>query len=303
MLILLTFSSAFALFVNGEIAYKILRGRKSHLGPYIAHIGIALFLIGVLATAGHSKQRQVDLIKGEKVSVLGHDLTFVGWEPFDNGKKYHFNIEVKDGNSTKIVSPVMFVAEFNNSMMREPDIWVGFLKDFYIEPKGYSDGTENREGTTISLKKGETQNINGVDITFNEFDFPPEVRNAMMAGKDFKVGAKFSVKFNGKTEDVETVMQSTGGNREFIPVELKEANIKMVMGNLNAAGSIELKVSSLDVSASNIPPKEVLSIEASVKPFISLVWIGVLTMAAGFLISAFRRSKESLLQISTPVVK
>jgi cytochrome c-type biogenesis protein CcmF len=303
MLVLLTFSSAFALFVNGEIAYKILRGRKSHLGPYIAHIGIALFLIGVLATAGHSKQRQVDLIKGEKVSVLGHDLTFIGWEPFDNGKKYHFNIEIKDGNSTKIVSPVMFVAEFNNSMMREPDIWVGFLKDFYIEPKGYSDGSESREGSTISFKKGETQNINGADITFNEFDFPPEVRDAMIAGKDFKVGAKFSVKFNGKTEDVETVMQSIGGNREFIPVELKEANIKMIMGNLNAAGSVELKVSSLDGSAGNIPSKEVLSIEASVKPFISLVWIGVLTMAAGFLISAFRRSKESPLQISTPVVK
>jgi cytochrome c-type biogenesis protein CcmF len=98
-------------------------------------------------------------------------------------------------------------------------------------------------------------------------------------------------------------MQSTGGNREFIPVELKEANIKMVMGNLNAAGSVELKVSSLDGSTGNTPPKEVLSIEASVKPFISLVWIGVLIMAAGFLISAFRRSKESLAQISSPVVK
>ena len=301
MLVLLTFSSAFALFVNGEIAFKIIKGRKSFLGPYIAHIGIALFLIGVLSSAGHSTQKQVDLIKGEKVSVLGHDLTFTGWEPFDNGKKYHFNIEVNDGSSSKTVSPVMFVADFNNSMMREPDIWVGFVKDFYIEPKGYSDGSENKDGTTISLKKGETQNYNGTDIKFNEFDFPPEVRQAMMAGKDFKVGAKFTVTFNGKSEDVETVMQSVGGNREFIPTELKDANMKMVMGNLNAAGTVELKVSPLE-TANAAPPKEVLTIEASVKPFISLVWIGVLTMAAGFLTSAFRRSKESLIQSSTPVI-
>jgi cytochrome c-type biogenesis protein CcmF len=84
---------------------------------------------------------------------------------------------------------------------------------------------------------------------------------------------------------------------------LKEANIKMEMGNLNAAGTVELKVSSLDSSSKNIPPKEVLSIEASVKPFISLVWLGVLIMAAGFLTSAFRRSKESLAQISAPVNK
>ena len=102
MLIVLAFSSSFALFVNGEIAFKILKGRRSHLGAYVAHIGISLFLVGVLFTAGHPGQEQVDLIKGEKVSILGHDLTFTGYTPFDNGKKYHFNVEISDGNSTRI---------------------------------------------------------------------------------------------------------------------------------------------------------------------------------------------------------
>ena len=42
-------------------------------------------------------------------------------------------------------------------------------------------------------------------------------------------------------------------------------------------------------------PKEVLSIQASVKPFISLVWIGILIMVLGFFVSVARRLKESLI--------
>ncbi|MFA7229623.1 MAG: cytochrome c biogenesis protein CcsA, partial [Melioribacteraceae bacterium] len=141
-LILLAFSSSFALFVNGEVAYKIFRGRKSFIGPYIAHIGISIFLVGVLATGGQSKQQQTDLVKGETVSLFGHDLTFKGIEPFENGKKYKMNIEVNDGKSVKTIAPVMFIAEFNNSLMREPDILVGFTKDFYVEPISYSEGNE-----------------------------------------------------------------------------------------------------------------------------------------------------------------
>ncbi|MDP3581365.1 MAG: cytochrome c biogenesis protein CcsA, partial [Ignavibacteria bacterium] len=47
MLIFLALSSSFALFVNGEIAWKIFKGKKTYLGAYIAHTGIALFLVGV----------------------------------------------------------------------------------------------------------------------------------------------------------------------------------------------------------------------------------------------------------------
>jgi cytochrome c-type biogenesis protein CcmF len=294
LLILLALSSSFAIFVNGEIAYKIFRGRKSFLGAYVAHVGIALFLIGVLATAGHSQQKQLDLIKGEKVNALGHELTFLGYEPVENGKKYRMNIEVKDGNSKKIISPVMFIAEFNNSLMREPDILVGLTKDFYIEPISYSEGNENGNGTAISIQKSETKNYNGAEITFNEFNFPSPVREAMMAGKDFQIGAKLTVKYNGKSENVEPIMKTTNGTQEHLPVELKEANIKIQLGSMDASGKVNLLVSKLNESNITEKPKEILTIEASVKPFISFVWIGVVVMVAGFIIAAFRRSKESL---------
>ncbi|MDP2039057.1 MAG: cytochrome c biogenesis protein CcsA, partial [Ignavibacteria bacterium] len=176
MLIFLALSSSFALFVNGEIAWKIFKGKKTYLGAYIAHTGIALFLVGVLATAGHSQQQKVDLVKGEKVSVLGHDLTFVGYEPFAGGTKYRFNVKVEKGGSEQMISPVMFISDFNNSLMREPDILVGLTKDYYIEPVSFEDGTQSPEsGTSVVMKKGSSYNFNGTEIFFNQFNLPKDM--------------------------------------------------------------------------------------------------------------------------------
>ncbi|MFH1194408.1 MAG: cytochrome c-type biogenesis CcmF C-terminal domain-containing protein [bacterium] len=296
MLIIFTLSAAFTLTVNLEIALKILRGRKTHLGGYIAHTGIALFMLGVIATGGFTEDQKVDLVKGEKTKVLGYDLVFTGYTPFEDGKKYAFNIDVIQGNSKSTVSPVMYIAEFNNSLMREPDILNQFTKDFYISPLGYDDKlSADATGNAVLLNKGETKNINGVEITFEQFNFPKDAMSSMMAGGEFFIGADLKINYNGKSYDAEPGMKKTGDVTTYDPVEIPDANLKLQLRNLNAAGSIELIVSSLTGSTPTETgsPKEILSIEASVKPFINLVWAGIVVMVLGFLLSIIRRTKEA----------
>lgn len=43
------------------------------------------------------------------------------------------------------------------------------------------------------------------------------------------------------------------------------------------------------------PKEEMLSVTAAIKPYISLVWIGVIVMVLGFFVAVARRLKESLL--------
>jgi cytochrome c-type biogenesis protein CcmF len=297
MLVILTIATAFSLFVNLEIAFKILRGRKTFLGAYISHIGIALFLLGVVATGGYTKDKQLDLVKGDKVNLFGYDLTFLGYKPIDNGKKYAFEIEIIEGGRSSIVSPVMYIAEFNNSLMREPDILNQLTKDLYISPIGFEEGNNTHASENhVSLTKGETKRFNGVNITFVEFNFPPKAMAAMQAGKDFYIGAVMEVEFNGTIIRVEPKMQNSGGVKEYVGVEIKEANIKIDMENLDAGGKVDLHVSNLKEAEqkSDSENKETLTIEASVKPFINLVWAGVLVMVFGFIISIVRRTRESI---------
>ena len=297
MLGILTFSSIFALVVNLEIIYKRIKGRRIFIGAYVAHTGIALFLLGVVATAGFTQKHQLDLEKGKIVHSMGYDLTFLGYTPIENGKKFAFNVQIKKGNSISVISPVMFFSDFNGSLMREPDIYNTLTRDFYVTPLSYSDGKEQKSGNEkkVSLKKGESIQFKGKTITFNKFDFPKSAMSSMMQGGDFEIGAKILVSYNGRSYTIEPKLKNENGKRFYVPEILKDANLKINLSNLNAAGVVELVLSSLDEGGST--PKVAipsLAIEASVKPFISFVWIGILVMALGFIISIVRRTKESV---------
>ncbi|NWF91262.1 MAG: hypothetical protein HXY50_17580 [Ignavibacteriaceae bacterium] len=72
--------------------------------------------------------------------------------------------------------------------------------------------------------------------------------------------------------------------------------MKVNITSMNASnGELDILLSSLSgVNNQVATPKEVLSIEASIKPFISLIWLGVIVLVTGFLIAAVRRTKESV---------
>ncbi|GJQ62805.1 MAG: cytochrome c assembly protein [Melioribacteraceae bacterium] len=297
MLIIFTWSTAFALFVNIEVAYKIIKGNKLYLGAYVAHTGLALFLLGVIATGGFTEDKQVQLVKGETVEVLGHEVTFTGYRPIENGKKYAFDIEVVDGGSKSTVAPVMYIAEFNNSLMREPDIMNTLIRDFYIAPVSYEDGSAPASGgEKHSLTKGETITYNGYTIAFEEFNFDQEAMADMMAGKQFQIGAVLRISQGDKNESIELFMISDGQTREFTSAHLHEFELDFQLLSLDASGVVELMIEdgTHGKQQSENVKQEVLSIEASVKPFINLVWLGVIVMVVGFTVSTVRRLRESV---------
>ena len=297
MLIILSFSSAFLLFVNLEIALKIVRGNKRMLGAYIAHIGIALFLLGVIGSAGYSVKQDADLIKGIPTDVLGYKMLFTGYKSIDNNTKYAFQVDINKGDDFYKAEPVMYISDYTNSIMRVPYIVVGPTRDIYISPVGYDDTQVAQNiGKKVSVEKGKSINIYDVKITFATFDFPPEIKSSMLAGKDFKIGAKLVAEKDNKKKSFELFLINKDGNRTLTNVDLKDFNLNVKLDNLLATGKIDLSISELDSKSINTvkAPVQTLSIEASIKPFINLVWIGVIVMVIGFFVSVARRLRESL---------
>jgi cytochrome c-type biogenesis protein CcmF len=134
-------------------------------------------------------------------------------------------------------------------------------------------------------------------ITFSKFNFPKDAMAAMQEGKEFFIGAEMQVEGNGKTFNVEPKMISNGGERTFEPAEISELNLKLQMTDLDASGTVKLDLS--EINAANSEADETaaaqpsLTIDASVKPFIGLVWLGTLVMTLGFVVSVVRRTKEA----------
>lgn len=300
MMILLAFSSAFALFVNVEIAIKIIRGNLKMLGAYVAHIGIALFILGVIGSAAYSEEINIDLVKNEPQEAFGYQMVFTGYNPIENNTKFAFHINLKKGTKNHTVSPIMYISDFNNSLVREPAILNMWTKDFYISPLGYDEGNNesHSHGTVVELDKGNTKEINGIKITFERFNMPAGTMPAMQEGKDFQMGAIMNVEYDGKRESFELLRKSVSGQIEFSDYEIKEAGLKIRLLNLTAE-KIQISIDDKNNIAGKLTqeaPKEILSITASVKPFINLVWVGVLLIVIGFFVSVSRRLKESIVK-------
>ncbi|MGQ9798900.1 MAG: heme lyase CcmF/NrfE family subunit, partial [Ignavibacterium sp.] len=165
MMILLTLASSFALVVNAEIAINIIRKNLKMLGAYLAHIGLAIFIFGIIGSAAHSSEKTIDLIKGKPVEVFGYQMTFTGYKPIENGTKYAFNIKLNKDGKEYSAAPIMYIAEYNNSLMQEPSILVTPTKDIYIAPLGYDEGGNQSQNSSLSIAKGSSVEYNGVKIS------------------------------------------------------------------------------------------------------------------------------------------
>jgi cytochrome c biogenesis factor len=56
----------------------------------------------------------------------------------------------------------------------------------------------------------------------------------------------------------------------------------------------------MPLSGSQQPRGETLVIEASIKPYINLVWMGTITLAIGFFMTILRRVEEARLKVKAP---
>ena len=298
MIILLTFSTTFALVVNSEIAYKIIRGNKKMLGAYVAHIGISVFILGVIGSAVFTQEKDIDLVKDQTQSAFGYEMTFTDIYPIENNTKYEFNIDVKKGNTEYKVKPVMYISDFNNSLMRVPAILTLPTKDIYFSPLGYEDGTSNESnGKQISVQIGNEFEFGKAKIKYNEF-MKPDI-SKMMSGGDITMGTKLTVTYDGKDYNIAPTIKRESNQFVYTAAEVKEANLKIEVHKIDPQSQkAEFVVSKITGETIQTQPKEVLTVTASIKPFISLVWIGVVIMVFGFFISVARRLPESFIRSS-----
>jgi cytochrome c-type biogenesis protein CcmF len=189
----------------------------------------------------------------------------------------------------------MYISDFNNSLVREPAILTLLTKDIYLSPLGYNENnSEQAGGHSVKISLGSETNYEGVIIRYEEFIKPD--MTAMMSGGDVEMGTKLKITKDDKEYEISPLIKIRSGQFEYVPMEVKEANLKIEVRKIEQSNKdadlIISKINSENTAQSQ--PTEVLSVAASIKPFVSLVWVGVLIMVVGFFISVSRRLKDSM---------
>ncbi len=302
LILLFVFFSGFSLVANFMIGYEVYIGNPKFVGGSIAHIGIALLFLGFVTSARYDRKATVSLQQNVPLDTLGYKLTYVKDEKV--GKYDAFRVRVEKDGRDHIVSPTMYYSEFSQSVMRHPDLINYLNRDFYVAPLSLEE-PETTNDQTITLQKGESTQVGPLTVKFDDFDFSAQQMGQMLEGKGFQIRGIMEIAEGYKKQKIDLVMKNQGEGPQFIPVTFKAADgqdYTMQMVRLlpdkddRSKSKIEVSVKS-PLPASRQMRGETLVVEASIKPYINLVWMGTITLAIGFFMTILRRVEEARLKM------
>jgi len=130
----LIFAAVFAIVVNVRFGAAAARTDWRSLGGKIAHAGVGLFLLGVVATGRFGAKEHAVLPQYSPRTVLGRSMTYLGYEQGANGR-LAFAVSVTGPHETFRLSPSMAPGG-EQGVLRTPDIASFLTEDVYISPVG-----------------------------------------------------------------------------------------------------------------------------------------------------------------------
>jgi cytochrome c-type biogenesis protein CcmF len=151
------------------------------------------------------------------------------------------------------------------------------------------------------MRKGETKKLGDVELTFEDFDFPVMEKAAMLEGRPVTIGARLLVREYGKKQIQVTPSKLINrGESTDQPARYADKYEFVILGmhpdrEAKENSTVELGIRNLatPTSVSADDNRDVLVVEASVKPYINLVWTGVIVLIVGFLVTIVRRAQEA----------
>lgn len=290
-MIIFIFASAFALFANLIVGYGIVQGNPRLAGGAVTHIGIALMFLGFVASAKYDDVATVNLVQGRPVSALGYTMTYTGYKPQERGR-FAFSVEVEKDGRSFVVAPVMFRENDEGGLIRNPDIVNLLTKDFYVSPLSLEAG-EQAEADQVTVTESAPVSAGGFTFRYLGYEFAQSAEGGNV------VRAKIEVESGGKREVVVPVMNNRRGEVSF-ETATHSSGMTLTIARMNPVkekdrSSVTLVVGGVHIHReAEAPAPDTLVVEASVKPFINLVWIGTGFLIIGFVITIVRRWQEAL---------
>jgi cytochrome c-type biogenesis protein CcmF len=294
---LLALLAGAAVGMNLFLAIKLVRKRITIASGAIAHLGVGLMFVGIVSSSTYDRSTKVTLPQGSVKGVLGYEISFKGPEMSRDGKgqRLHTLLEVKKGDGQFHALPDIYSERGRDGQVKRfvhPHIRRGLISDLYISPVDFDPGEEKDAGSDIVIGKGKKTKFRDFELTFTGFDV------SKMMGKegthDMTVGANIEASYKGSEpvtlEPVITVGQLHSPSSRVKLPGLEEAYVTLV--KIDAGGKTiglvyEGPQGEEENTTENSPPSVIA--EVSIKPGMTVLWLGTLLILVGGGIAIPRR--------------
>jgi len=254
-------------------------------GGYLAHVGVGVILLGIIASSGYDQSAKVTLVQGVPRDVDGMTLTFKRFIPRQGREKERMEVEVaRAGEKPFNVYPKLFVNDRTRQVMVNPDIKSSPFQDLYVSPIDFDPGQPR-----LQLAKGQSGRVGDMEVRFEGFDLQAEgnAMAAMAAGREVTIGAMLAVTRSGRTSPLKPLyrLNPASGSVETPPASLPGGGEVFVSGINATSGAVQLDLTG-------VPSPAKLSLDVTRKPLIQLVWGGLYVVLLGGMLAAVQRVRE-----------
>lgn len=302
---------------NSMLAFKVFRSKKKlAAGGWIAHVGIGLMMIGIVVSNTFERTQRIEIrSSGEPTESFGYKFAFerMTGKPFE---AYPLNPEYDRSNSvdvrvtppdadklpaneqhTFLISPRWFVhnlsrasSETKLERMRWPlitkylshDLYVGFASD----PQYAWPSDPGREAPGIDFVKGKPRQLGKYSIMYvDNMVQPAKLISATLLIKtpDGKVvTANPKIEMHPGSEGMES------SNRDIAIPEIKDENGNPSVAILHGINA-DSGVATFYLSLPEMKGSWSVPLEVTYKPWVNLVWVGIITMGLGILMALINR--------------
>ncbi|MFL6195545.1 MAG: heme lyase CcmF/NrfE family subunit [Thermoanaerobaculia bacterium] len=255
-------------------------------GGYLAHVGVGIILLGIIASSGYDQSTKVTLTQGVPAKVDDMTLTFLRFLPRHGREKERLEIQVaRAGDKPFMVYPKLFVNDRTKQTMVNPDIKSSPLQDLYVSPIEFDPGQPK-----LQLAKGENGQVGPVQVKFVKFNLDVGGTNALVAmreGQAVSIGADIEVTQNGRPVALTPIyrLNPATGAVENPPAALPGGGAIFLTGINVSNGAAQFEVTGIANAAK-------LSIDVTRKPLIQLVWGGLYVVLLGGVLATGQRFRE-----------
>jgi cytochrome c-type biogenesis protein CcmF len=275
-------TGVWAMYTNTPMLVERLRHKKIG-GAFLAHIGLAVALIGAVTSTGLSRSKTLTLPKDETKSALDYNLTYT--ELIETPLGFDCKVTLTRGEDTLHARlPHEFPAN-SEQVMRRPWIHKTAVQDLYLAPLAFSFEEKSDPGR-ISLAPGQIAVIDKYRFRFGGFEIPEDHADTPLA--------------------IAIVEVSYGEHTEMLRPELRiDSDTIIVTTEVFNQGYGQMEIVAVDpdnqgvilsVSGPFVPPgdaiPETLTVDLATKPLINLFWLGTTLMVLGGLWSTFSRKRR-----------
>ena len=287
---LLVFSAIFSIIVNLEFCYKFIKVNFKFTGGFLSHFGFSLFVIGALFSGAFSDHKQMMLDPNVTKTAFGYKVTYLNKEQIQKDKKdrlkHRYNVRVEGNGQTIIAHPIVYLSAFNRfqAPFYEPGVETKITEDIYIAPLSVE---EVNDSTICTVSMNETVQLpidNSVSATLLGFQMSQQTMPEEGHGMPVSALVKFNVAGNISIDTLysEINMETGRLNPAMFDIPGRTYKVGLVSLDMGPSGNMSDGKAILGFGS------ETLVIDFSYKPYIWLVWVGVIFLVIGYFIAIYR---------------